>query len=443
MVTERAIISPMILPLAKHSAPIWKQKFKNTSKITPEIKNLVADMRETLELTSGVGLAAPQVNAPLRLFIVDYGRLKEVFINPKITSYGKEADSVEEGCLSVPRVRGKVNRITKIEIDYIDLKGVRKKAALTGYFARIVQHEYDHLSSVFYTDRVVDKKELYTYKPIKIAFFGTPEFGAIILQTLYGQQLVGEYSIDLVVTTPDKLSGRGQQTTPSEVKKTAVRFKLPVVTPDSMKDVKFVRQLKQLEPDFIVLASYGKLIPKEILSIPKKGPLNVHPSLLPKYRGASPIATAILEGEKSTGITIMKMNEKMDEGDILGVVKIRISPKDTSDTLSIKLANVATRLIHYVLHLAAADKIRPKPQDNRKATYTKLLKKADGYIEWKKPPTNLGVAIRAYYPWPGVWTRYNGKILKLLPNKMVQLEGKEPVSLLEFKTGHKDFNLDW
>ena len=440
---ERAIIRPMIVPLAKHSAPIWKQKFKNISKITPEIKKLVADMRETLELTSGVGLAAPQVNTPLRLFIVDYGRLKEVFINPKITSYGKETDSVEEGCLSVPRVRGEVNRVVRIEIDYIDLKGVRKKATLSGYFARIVQHEHDHLSSVFYTDRVVDKKSLYTYKPIKIVFFGTPKFGAIVLQTLYGQQLVGEYSIDLVVTTTDKPSGRGQQPLPSEVKKTAVRFKLPVVTPDSMKDVKFIRQLKQLEPDFIVLASYGKLIPKEILSIPKKGPLNVHPSLLPKYRGASPITKAILEGDKSTGVTIMKMNEKMDEGDILAVVKIRISPKDTSDTLSIKLANVATRLIHHVLHLAAAAKIKPKPQDSRKATYTKLLKKDDGYIDWKNPPKNLESAIRAYYPWPGVWTRYKGKILKLLPEGGVQLEGKEPTGLKEFKAGHPDFNLDW
>ncbi|OGY26416.1 MAG: hypothetical protein A2Z42_04635 [Candidatus Woykebacteria bacterium RBG_19FT_COMBO_43_10] len=433
----------MILPLAKHSAPIWKQKFKNISKISPEIKKLVADMRETLELTSGVGLAAPQANAPLRLFIVDYGRLKEVFINPKITNYGKETDSVEEGCLSVPRVRGEVNRVVRIEIDYIDLKGVRKKAALSGYFARIVQHEYDHLSSVFYTDRVVDKKSLYTYKPIKIVFFGTPEFGAIILQTLYGQQLVGEYSIDLVVTAPDKPSGRGQQLTPSEVKKMAERFNLPVVTPDSIKNVKLINQLKKLEPDFIVLASYGKLIPEEILSIPKKGALNVHPSLLPKYRGASPIAAAILNGDKFTGITIMKMNEKMDEGDILAVVKIRVSPKDTSETLSIKLANVATRLIHHVLHLAAAAKIKPKPQDHKRATYTKFLKKADGYIDWKNPPKNLEAAIRAYYRWPGVWTRYKGKILKLLPNKMVQLEGKEPTVLSEFKTGHLDFTLGW
>ena len=254
---------------------------------------------------------------------------------------------------------------------------------------------------------------------------------------------MGEYSIDLVVTAPDKPSGRGQQLTPSEVKKMAERFNLPVVTPDSIKNVKLINQLKKLEPDFIVLASYGKLIPEEILSIPKKGALNVHPSLLPKYRGASPIAAAILNGDKFTGITIMKMNEKMDEGDILAVVKIRVSPKDTSETLSIKLANVATRLIHHVLHLAAAAKIKPKPQDHKRATYTKFLKKADGYIDWKTPPKNLEAAIRAYYRWPGVWTRYKGKILKLLPNKMVQLEGKEPTVLSEFKTGHLDFTLGW
>ena len=143
----------------------------------------------------------------------------------------------------------------------------------------------------------------------------------------------------------------------------------------------------------------------------------------------------------------MQMNEKMDEGDILAVVKTRISPKDTSETLSTKLAHLATRLIHYALHLAATDKIKLKPQDSRKATYTRLLKKADGYIDWKNPPKNLEATIRAYYPWPGVWGELkiqNSKLkIKLLPNHMVQLEGKNPVSLKEFKTGHPDFNLDW
>lgn len=433
----------MILPLAKHSAPVWTQKFKNIPKITPEIKKLVSDMRETLELTSGVGLAAPQVNAPLRLFIADYGRMREVFINPKVVRYGKEADSVEEGCLSIPRVRGEVSRAAEIEIDYIDLRGTRKRAGLTGYFARIVQHEHDHLSSTFYTDRIPDKKKIYTYKPVKIVFFGTPKFGATILKTLYGQQLVGEYSIELVVTATDKPTGRGKQPTSSEVKKMAHQFKLPVVSPNSVKDPKFANQLIKLEPDFIVLASYGKMIPRKILTIPKKGAVNVHPSLLPKYRGASPIAAAILNGDKSTGVSIMRMNEKMDEGGLLATAKIRISSKDTTESLSIKLAEVGTKLIHHVLRLAAADKIKLKSQSHKKATYTKLMEKADGRINWNRPPKNLEAMVRAYYPWPGVWTKYEGKVLKLLPEGKVQLEGKQPIILKEFRSGHQDFNLNW
>lgn len=440
----------MILPLANRSDPIWKQKFSNILTVTPEIKKLAADMKETLELTSGVGLAAPQVKAPFRLFVVNYGALKEVFINPKIIRYGKQTDLLEEGCLSAPGTRGQVSRPIETEIEYLDLKGRKKRARLTGYYARIVQHEYDHLSSTLYLDRIRDKSEIHTYKPIKIVYFGTPIFGAIILKTLYGQQLVGEYSIQLIVSVPDKPAGRGKQLTPSPVKQLAEEFKLPVVTPNSLKNPKLASQLKKLAPDFIVLASYGKIIPKKILDLPKYGAVNIHPSLLPKYRGASPISAAILNGDKYTGLTIMKMNEKLDEGDILAGVRIRISKNETARSLSIKLAHVGSKLIHHVLHLVYQGKIKPQPQDHKKATYTKILKKEDGFINWRRPPKNLERVIRAYHPWPGVWTYYpnskaktqKSKILKLLPHNMVQLEGKEPITLKEFTAGHKDFNLN-
>jgi len=451
----------MILPLARDKDPIWKQKFQNIKKITPEIKKLVRDMRETLELTSAVGLAAPQVGKPLRLFIANYGHLKEVFINPWIASRGKETNPLEEGCLSVPCTRGEVARSKEVEIEYLDLKGHRKVAKLAGYYARIAQHEYDHLSSVFYADRILDKKKVYKYKPIKIVFFGTPEFGAIILKSLIGQQIVGEYTIPLVVTALDKPAGRGRQLTASQVKKLASEFGLPVETLQSLKgNTKFISKLKSISPDFIVLASYGKIIPREILEIPTKAPINIHPSLLPKYRGPSPISAAILAGNPSTGVTIMAMNEKMDEGDILAAAKVRISSRDTTESLGTKLANLGATLVLHVLHLMTLDKIQPQPQDSRQATYTKILEKKDGYIDWKKPPENLERMTRAYHPWPGAWTYYlpvqqtgqqtanreqrtAKKILKLLPNHMAQLEGKNPVSLEEFKRGHSDFTLSW
>jgi len=399
-------------------------------------------MKETLELTSGVGLAAPQVDKNLRLFVIDYGSLKEVFINPKLSNYAKETNESEEGCLSVPGARGLVNRPTQVEIEYLDIKAKKKKTVLKGYYARIAQHEYDHLSSTFYTNRILDKSKIYTYKPIKIIFIGTPEFGATILKTLYGQHLVGEYTIPLVITATDKPAGRGNLPLRSEVKQLANRFKLPVVEPANITgNRELVLKLKSISPDFYVVASYGKILPKEMLDIPKKGSLNVHPSLLPKYRGPSPIQTAILNSDKSTGVTIMKMNEKMDEGDILSTSRMRISVKDNSQSLSEKLAKLGSNLILQTIHLHFHNKLKPRIQSKKLATYSKIIKKEDGMIDWKKPPENLNNMIRAFYPWPGVWTSYHGKILKLLPEGKIQLEGKKPIDLKQFQNGHQDFTL--
>ena len=434
----------MILKLTKNTDPIWKQKFQNVKKITPEIKKLVGDLMETVDITSAVGLAAPQVGAALRLFVISYGRLKEAFINPKIVRRGKETNEIEEGCLSIPCVRGAVNRVNEIEIDYLDLKGRTKKATLSGYYARIAQHEYDHLSRSFYTDRILDQKKLYTYKTIKIVFFGTPNFGSIILKSLIGQKLVGEYNIPLVVTAPDKPAGRGKELKPSPVKELALQFDIPVETPAILKNnSELINKLKSIEPDFIVLASYGKIVPKEILEIPKKAPLNIHPSLLPKYRGPSPIQAALLNGDKYTGITVMKMNEKLDKGEIIGTARLTIKKTDTSESLSERLANLGASLTHHVLHIMTVGDIKPKPQSPTGTSFTKLIQKENGMVDWKKPPENLERLIRAYYPWPGAWARYNGKILKLLPNHMVQFEGKEPVKLEDFKRGHPEFNLVW
>ena len=191
-----------------------------------------------------------------------------------------------------------------------------------------------------------------------------------------------------------------------------------------------------------MVASYCQRLPKRILAIPKHGSVNIHASLLPKPRGASTNQTAILKGDKQTGITIMHKNEKMDEGDILAKAKIKLSPKDTSESLNKRLSHLGADLIHQVLHLWINKRIKPKKQLESKATYTEKLTKDSGYIDWKKPPKNLERVIRAYYPWPGVWTKYKGKILKFLPENKVQLEGKQAVKIDDFKNGHKEFKIN-
>lgn len=442
----------MILKITKNTDPIWKKKFVDVT-INPQLTKVVEDMKETLSFTQGVGLAAPQVGYPYRLFIVDYADLKETFINPKIISKNDETDFIEEGCLSIPGYRGLAERATELEIEYTDLTGKRKKAKVSGFYSRIIQHEYDHLNSIFYTERVARKKDLYQFEPTRIVFFGSNNFSAIILKSLIGLSVVGDYSIPLVVTSPDQKIGRGQKLAPSPVSFLAKQWGISIVTPEKLAkregqvfkltNQEVFNKIKQAEPDVLVLAAYGKILPKEILEIPKLAPINVHPSLLPKYRGPAPIQAPILNGDKVTGVSIMKMNEKMDEGDIYLKGRYKLLGSETAESLSLALANLSKDLLHQVIHYLVIKKIKAKPQNQTKATYTKIIKKEDGKIDWLNPPKNLEQVIRAYYPWPGVWTEYNGKVIKLLPNQMVQLEGKNPVKLKDFKAGHKDFKLEW
>ncbi|OGY24392.1 MAG: hypothetical protein A2Y57_04105, partial [Candidatus Woykebacteria bacterium RBG_13_40_7b] len=429
----------MILPLTKNTDPVWKKKFENVAKITPEIRKLINEMKETLEFVGGgVGLAAPQVGSPLRLFIVDYLNFKEVFVNPELRVLSKELIENEEGCFSVPGFRGVVPRSKRVEIKYLNLQGEKKKLTASGFLARILQHEYDHLSSTFYFQRIIDKKQLFQIRPIKIVFFGTPPFSVTILRKLIGNTIVGDLQLSLVVTSPDKQSGRNQKPTPSPVKELALKYNLKVETPENLKDKSFISSLSSLTPDLIVLASYGKIVPKEILDIPKFGSLNVHPSLLPKYRGPSPIQTAILNGDEGTGVSIMLMEDKVDSGPILAQVRIKISENDTYETLSKKLSEQSGRFLVDTIYLYLGKRVKPESQDESQATYTKLIKKEDGFIDLAKPPKKevLERMTRAYYPWPGVWTRlpatdgaayggqakHQGKILKFLPDRKVQLE---------------------
>lgn len=442
----------MILKITKNTDPVWKKKFIDVAP-TPALEKIVEDMKETLAFTMGVGLAAPQVGYPYRLFIVDYADLKETFLNPKIISKSEKTDFFEEGCLSIPGHRGLVERSTEVEIEYTDMKGIRKQAKITGFYARIIQHEYDHLNSNFYIERIKRPKDLYSFEPIKIVFFGSSDFSATILKTLIGQTVVGDFAVPLVITTPEKAKGRGNLVQSSQVFQLAKQFNIETLTPEriakkegdvfKLTNKEVYEKIKAAKPDVLVLAAYGKIIPKEILETPKFAPLNVHPSLLPKYRGPSPLQSVLLKGDKYTGVTIMAMNEKVDEGPIYLKARYQIGPNETYVSLSENLAEISKEMLLHVIHEVVLKKAKPKPQNHEKATYTKMIKKENGKIDWKKPPKNLERMIRAYYPWPGVWTDYNGKNLKLLPESKVQLEGKNPISLKDFKSGHKDFDLNW
>jgi len=251
----------------------------------------------------------------------------------------------------------------------------------------------------------------------KIIFIGTPEYGAIVLEGL----IKGGYRPVLAVTAPDKPKGRKQILTPPVVKVVAKKHNIPVEQPEIIKNLKL--KIKNLKPDLGILAAYGQIIPKDILDIPKFGFLNVHPSLLPKYRGPSPIQFTILNGEKKSGVTIILMDEKIDHGPIISQKSLEIKEQETAETLHNKLAQLGAYLLLETIPKWVKGLIKPEEQNDVQATFTKILFKEDGKIDWKKPVKVLEREIRAFYPWPGsyiIWeskedksSSFKGKLIKI------------------------------
>ena len=235
---------------------------------------------------------------------------------------------------------------------------------------------------------------------MRIVFMGTPEFAVPCLEAL----LKTEDTVVGVVTQPDRPKGRGQQLSPSPVKVIAQHQRIPLLQPTKMKDPSFMAELSAWKPDLIAVAAFGRILPAAILSLPPRGCINVHGSLLPKYRGAGPIQWAIINGETETGITTMLMDEGMDTGAMLLQESVAIGPDDTAGTLSPRLAEVGGHLLAQTLVQLKAGTLTPTPQDDRLATLAPLLKKEDGVIDWAMPATVLGNRIRGMTPWPGAYT---------------------------------------
>ena len=292
----------------------------------------------------------------------------------------------------------------------------------------------------------------------RIIFFGTPLFGQIILQKLRSEN----FHIVAVVSQPDRPIGRDQKLTPSPVKTFAKEHKIPILTPADKEELLTTnRKLEKLKPALFVVASFGMIIPPETLHIPEKGALNVHPSLLPKYRGASPIQAAILNGDTETGVTVIQMDEQMDHGPILSQEKTALGSTETTATAMKKIAQLGGNLLTKTIPPYLAGKIIPQPQDHTQATYTKLIKRDNGRINWGENNAKVEQMIRAFNPWPGVWTtvgemaeqldrelknrRHQNLRLKILQAHLengtlslnsVQVEGKNPITFPDFTKGY-------
>jgi methionyl-tRNA formyltransferase len=304
---------------------------------------------------------------------------------------------------------------------------------------------------------------------VRVVFMGTPDFAVATLACLLGSS----YQVAAVYTQPDKAAGRGRRVVSSPVKKLALERRIPVVQPQALESSEVIKELASFQPELIIVAAFGSILPTEVLSLPRFGCLNVHPSLLPRHRGPSPVASAILCGDELTGVTIMLMDSGLDTGPILAQEEVGVSSLDTTGSLSSKLADVGAGLLLKILPGWLEGTIKPQAQDDSKATYSKLITSKDGEVDWHLSALHLWRMVRAYNPWPSCYTWCQGKRLKIheaIPLDVrgngevgevvalveqpgigvvtkqgilelceVQLEGKRAMSAGDFMRGQRDF----
>jgi len=300
---------------------------------------------------------------------------------------------------------------------------------------------------------------------LSLVFCGTPRFAVPVLDRL----AAAGFRIHLVVTQPDRPKGRGLELIHSPVKERALQLELPLSQPEAIKNnAEFRAQLAALKPDAIIVVGYGRIIPQWMLDLPPLGNINLHASLLPKYRGAAPIQWAIARGESVTGVTTMKIDAGLDTGDILLQQELPIAPDDTAETLAPKLAASGADLMVATLESLQSGTIHPRPQDDSQATLAPILKKEDGLIDFSRPATDIRNRLRGFQPWPGAYSKFRGKNLQVwqavmidqaLPSAelkvdgehlfvgcgdntaldllQVQLEGKKRTSAADFIRGYR------
>jgi methionyl-tRNA formyltransferase len=310
----------------------------------------------------------------------------------------------------------------------------------------------------------------YRRPTLRIVFMGTPEFAVPSLEHL----MLNQYQVMAVYTQPDRPAGRGRALVSPPVKEAALRWQLPVLPPVSLKSAEALSRLAELHPDVIVVAAFGQILPQSVLDIPRYGCINIHPSLLPKFRGASPVASAILSGDEFTGVSIMLLDAGMDTGPVLTRAAVPVSPQDNTGSLTGKLSLVAAYLLQEALNGWWRREIVPRPQDEAAATYSARITKEAGEIDWHMSAVAIWRRVRAFNPWPGCYTRWQGRQLKIIeavpiPGEgisevgrvmaqpgsgavagvgtgdgilgllQVQLEGKRAMSAAEFLRGQRDF----
>jgi methionyl-tRNA formyltransferase len=436
--------------------PVLRRPATPVKRIGAGTRHLAAQMLATMRRSKGVGLACPQVGVSSRMIVVDVGGDLHVLVNPKIvTASGLAVDW--EGCLSFPGLLAEVERAETIEAEGQGLDGRPVWIPAEGFLARVLQHEIDHLDGIVILDRAkaierieaaspaevapgsgagagpeadthgrgpeADARGLEpeagealaedepTLHPLRVVFMGTPDFARPTLEAL----MAAGHSVVGVVTQPDRPAGRGGKLVGlSAVKRTALVFGLPIwqgTAKEARRSLASV--IRGWGADVGVVVAYGVILPPEVLASPRLGCVNLHASLLPDYRGAAPIPRAILDGRGLSGVTVIKMDEGVDTGDILAQREIRLDEDETAGSLHDRLASVGAALVVRVVELLASGRAAPRRQPLECATPAPRLGREDEIVDWRKPAEVLVRQVRALSPAPGAHATLGGRRIKI------------------------------
>lgn len=380
---------------------------------TPKLAQMLRDMEAALDAEpDGVALAAPQIALPYRIFIVRYDRMlpplesgqqrpveRGTYINPQIIKRSRKKSPVDEGCLSVRGIYGKAVRHEQATVRAKDAFGKTFERGGGGILAQAFQHEIDHLNGILFIDHAFDLHTLEARQDTRapFVFFGTPYVARDTLEIMHELGVTPS----LIVTSPDAPKGRGMQVQPTEVKVWAKEHDVPVITPEKF-DAATIELIQGYEPAYGLAVAYGKLLPEKLIRSFPLGILNIHYSLLPQYRGASPVEAALLNGDTETGVTIQMMVKELDAGDILAAKRVAIEPTETTRELRARLIDIGANLFVDILPLFEAGKLEAVPQEGPVTHSGKIAKEA-GELTLSGDARKNWNTYRAYAESPGTY----------------------------------------
>jgi len=429
--------------------PILREPAKEVVNFDMELQTLIDDMVETMRTSNGVGLAAPQVGVSKQILVCELEPEEEpadknddiyepfpltVVCNPKIVQSSQDQCKIVEGCLSFPGTELVVERPKKITVQGQDRYGQPIEIKADKLFSRVLQHEIDHLRSTLLIDHL---------KEIDVVFFAGGDFALKPLQYL-AQDL--QYNILRVITTSQLSKSRGLETDNNQVKKLAQKLKIKVKEINTLKQDNIISEIKSLKADIGIVVDFGLIIPQKVIDIFKYKIINIHPSILPKYRGSSPIQACLLNGDRYTGVTLMQINDQMDAGPIISQYKVKLKGKETFPILKDYLSDLGATIMLDALPYYISKEILPKEQNHKKASYTEKIQKTDGEVKLDDSPIDVERKIRAFQPWPGVYTQLGDLRLaitaahfdkeKCLVVDRVKPAGKREMSYQDFINGY-------